>query len=64
MMDVKRINPEETKEWFLYKHYARRIPNIQYAFGLFNGPQLVGVCSFGVPASPSLIVGAMGGGVQ
>lgn len=59
-MDVRRIDPDETKEWFLYKHYAKRIPNIVYAFGLFDGAELVGVCSFGIPASPSLIVGSMG----
>lgn len=60
MMNVKRIKPEETKEWLLYKHYAKRIPNIVYAFGLFDGQQLVGVCTFGIPASPSLIVGSIG----
>lgn len=59
-MNVKRIKPEETKEWLLYKHYAKRIPNIVYAFGLFDGQQLVGVCTFGIPASPSLIVGSIG----
>lgn len=59
-MDVKSIKSEETKEWFLYKHYAHRLPNIVYAFGLYDGNELVGVCSFGIPASPSLVVGALG----
>ena len=57
---VLAIDPSETKEWFLYKHYARRLPNIVYAFGLYDDKELIGVCSFGVPASPSLVVGALG----
>ena len=33
------------------RHYLHRRPPISRAFGLFSGHQLVGVCTFGVPAS-------------
>ena len=47
---VRSIDTEQTKEWFLYKHYAHRMPSISYSFGLFNESNvLVGVCSFGMP---------------
>lgn len=57
---VNRIPFSEAKEWVLYKHYAHRIPPITFAFGLYRGGVLVGVCTFGSPASHDLIVGAMG----
>ena len=46
---VKSIKKELCKEWLLYKHYAKRIPSISYAFGLFNKSVLEGVCTFGYP---------------
>jgi len=57
---VQSIPQKETYEWLLYKHYARRIPSISYAYGLYDNKKLVGVCTFGIPASPSLCVGLMG----
>jgi hypothetical protein len=52
---VKRIETWETKEWLLKKHYARRIPPIEHAFGIFD-PNLIcqGVCTFGTPVSHNL----------
>ena len=32
---VQKIKNQECKEWFLHKHYAKRIPSISYAFGLY-----------------------------
>lgn len=61
-----RVIPySEAREWVLMKHYAHRIPSILYAFGLYKigggvSPYLVGVCTFGVPASQDLIIGAIG----
>lgn len=57
---VLRIPFSEAKEWVLYKHYAHRVPPVSFAFGLYGGGQLQGVCTFGPPASHDLIVGAMG----
>lgn len=55
------IGYRDTKEWLLHKHYAHRIPSISYAFGLYSDNVLEGVCTFGIPASPSLVNGAFGG---
>jgi hypothetical protein len=59
-MDVKPIKTFETKPWLLNRHYAKRLPSISYAFGLFDKGSLVGVCTYGSPASPSLCVGVCG----
>jgi hypothetical protein len=50
---VLPIKKEEIYEWLLYKHYAKRIPNIMYLFGLYDGVLLVGVISFGSSANSS-----------
>ena len=57
---VKSIKTELCKEWLLYKHYAKRIPSISYAFGLFEGDILQGILTIGKPPSPSLCVGVCG----
>jgi hypothetical protein len=52
---VREIPKEQTYEWLLKKHYARRIPQIQYAFGLYDGSNiLTGVCTFGLPPNQNL----------
>tara|TARA_R100000655_G_scaffold73714_1_gene112231 strand:- start:22 stop:648 length:627 start_codon:yes stop_codon:yes gene_type:complete len=56
---VKSIAKHLCKEWLLNKHYAKRIPSISYAFGLFN-EDLMGVMTIGKPASNSLCVGVCG----
>jgi hypothetical protein len=57
---VKSIRSQETHEWLLKKHYARRIPSISYSFGLYFSDMLVGVMTIGKPASPSLCDGVCG----
>jgi hypothetical protein len=61
-LSVRRITYEETKNFILFIHYARRMPCVQYAFGLFhkNYPFPVGVVTFGQPASPTLCTGVAG----
>lgn len=39
-------------------HYMRRRPPMTYAFGLIDGGDVVGVCTFGVPASRHMMAGA------
>jgi hypothetical protein len=52
---VKSIDTYLTKEWILHKHYAKRIPPIEFAFGLFNlNNIMIGVITFGTPATNSL----------
>lgn len=57
---VKSIDYQDCKEWFLKKHYAKRIPSVSYCFGLFEGVELIGVCSFGSPPSRALCIGVCG----
>jgi len=54
------IKNEETYPWLLQKHYAKRIPQIMFAFGLYEENQLVGVVTYGIPASPALCMGICG----
>jgi len=51
-----RIIPHHlTYDWILYKHYARRIPSICHAYGLYDVINILqGVCTFGIPASHDL----------
>ena len=39
----------QAEPWLLKKHYAKRLPMIRYAFGLYSDDTLVGVCTFGYP---------------
>jgi hypothetical protein len=57
---VKPIKAFETYDWLLNKHYAKRIPSISYAFGLYEGDLLQGVCTFGSPPSRALCIGVCG----
>jgi hypothetical protein len=52
--EVKSIDYQDCKEWFLKKHYARRIPPIEFCFGLYDKDNLIGVCSYGTPVSSTL----------
>ena len=59
-MIVIPIKSEQTYPWLLNKHYAKRIPNIMFAFGLYVDNQLKGVVTFGMPASNQLCFGVCG----
>lgn len=48
------IDFQDCKEWFLKKHYAKRIPPIEFCFGLYNNEILIGVCSYATPVSSVL----------
>jgi len=48
-MEVRRIKKEETHQWILNRHYAKRIPSISHAFGLYNHMELLGVVTYGMP---------------
>ncbi len=51
---IESIDHFQCREWLLYKHYAKRLPSIEYSFGLFSKNILVGVITFGQPPSPTL----------
>lgn len=57
---VHRITPQDAYPWLLKKHYAHRLPSISWAFGLYQFKDIIGVCTFGKPASPSLCDGICG----
>lgn len=59
-MKVLPINTFEVEPWLLEKHYAKRMCPISYAFGLYQDNNLVGVVTYGVPASPFLCMGVCG----
>ena len=60
MLSVHQIKSEQTYEWLLKRHYAKRIPHITYSFGLFDKADLIGVVTYGSPPSPSLAKGLCG----
>lgn len=49
-----------TYDWLLNKHYAKRIPSLVYTYGVFEDGIMKGVCTYGIPASPSLTMGICG----
>lgn len=57
---VIRIEASDTAEWIMKKHYAHRMPSISYAFGLYGDASLIGICTFGSPASAPLRIGVAG----
>ena len=57
---VQQIEYKDTKHLILNVHYAKRMPSISFAYGLFEYDNFVGLVSYGTPASPSLCKGIMG----
>ena len=57
---VGRISYDETKPFLLKVHYARRMPCITDAFGLFVNGKLIGCVTYGIPASNTLCEGLAG----
>ena len=57
---VKSIDSFQCNEWLLYKHYAKRLCNIRYSFGLYKSNILCGIITFGNMASPAPCVGVCG----
>jgi hypothetical protein len=52
---VKSIDSYLCREWFLKKHYAKRIPPIEFSFGLYDDKLILqGVISYGTPVSSTL----------
>lgn len=58
---VLPVTYDDVVPWLLKIHYAHRVPSISYAFGLFDSDNfMIGVCTFGLPASPFLCIGVCG----
>lgn len=62
---VKSIDNFQCKDWLLNKHYAKRIPSISYAFGLFNADNMLqGIVTYGRPVAHTLVQNAFQGEYQ
>lgn len=62
-LDQYRVVVIESKSAYdliLNIHYAKRIPSISYAFGLFRADEMVGVITYGTPPSSTLCRGLCG----
>ena len=59
-MKVKKISRSECAPFILGIHYAKRWPSISHAFGLFDDEELIGVVTYGTPASAPLRRGIAG----
>ena len=59
-LQVRVIESKQAYPFILNIHYAKRIPSISFAYGLYEGEALIGICTFGQPASPYLCMGIMG----
>ena len=58
---LKLLENKKDADYFILNiHYAKRKPSISYAFGLYFKNDLVGVCTFGSPPSPSLAESIVG----
>lgn len=57
---VHPIEYEDTKSWLKHRHYAKRMPPVSFAFGLYCNSDLIGVVTYGVPSSAPLRVGIAG----
>jgi hypothetical protein len=58
--DVRPIRAQDAYGYLLEIHYARRIPSISFAYGLYRDADLVGVVTYGTPASSTLCRGICG----
>ena len=59
-MRVDPIKANQCYSWLLNRHYAKRIPSISFAFGLYEDDLITGVVTFGTPSSSSLRRGIAG----
>jgi len=57
---VREVSYKETQPFILDIHYARRMPPIKVAYGLFLDGALEGVCTYGIPPSHTLLKGVCG----
>lgn len=53
-LEVRRIDPRTATELVVARHYLHRRPPISYAFGLYRDDELLGVVTYGTPASRHL----------
>jgi hypothetical protein len=57
---IRSIPNSEAEPWLLFRHYARRLCPISYAFGAFINNDMIGVVTYGTPLSSTLRDGICG----
>ena len=57
---VYEVTANDARPFIMDLHYAKRMPSISYAFGLIEDSRLIGVVTFGSPASDPLCRGVCG----
>ena len=60
MLSVQSIPSGEVAPWILLRHYAKRACPISYAFGVYRDSVLIGIVTYGTPASAPLREGICG----
>ena len=59
-MRVEKVARSDLSDLILHKHYACRWPSVSFAFGLFDGEELLGGITYGTPSSAPLRSGLLG----
>lgn len=59
-MEVRPVSRKDCEPFIIGIHYAKRWPSISYAYGLFDGVELIGVVTYGTPPSATLKRGVAG----
>ncbi len=59
-LEVVSISPVDAMPWILNRHYAKRSCPISFAFGAFRNKSLIGIVTYGTPASSPLRDGVCG----
>lgn len=59
-LQISEIPAALTYDLLLNVHYAKRIPSISFAFGLFEDGEMVGITTYGTPAGSTQRTGFMG----
>lgn len=62
--NITQVPKDTVYSLLKHNHYLRRLPNINYAFGLYKNNELMGVCTFGLPPSQTLCFGIFNGKYQ
>ena len=57
---ITPVTRDDCKPFILGIHYAKRWPSVSFRYGLFKGDELVGVVTYGTPASSGLRAGIAG----
>lgn len=57
---IRRIDSKTATEMVVKNHYLHRRASTMFAFGMFDGDELIGCVIFGKPASNALCVGVCG----